>query len=156
MLCHVCFTCLGKKLACQFVTAKSIEIKIEGVMSRVMQKCSGLNSLHTKCTKDCLLDFSTYKETSDVSWKRERDRERVWGQEGMKEKDKKIKNVHVDYKLIYMYIDDFVIYIINYIILVGSRLKVLQCNVLEGKYLHNTWKSINQNNLGVYTVQYFY
>lgn len=42
----------------------------------------------------------------------------------MKEKDKKIKNVYVDYKLIYMYIDDFVIYIINYIILVGSRFKV--------------------------------
>lgn len=93
MLCHVCFTCLGKKLACQFVTIKSIQIKIEWVMSRVMQKCSGLNSLYTKCTKDCLLDLSTYKETSGVSWKkRERDWEREkggWGGREWKEKDKK-------------------------------------------------------------------
>lgn len=146
LLCHVCFTCLGKKLACQFVTAKSIQIKIEWVMSRVMQKCSGLNSLHTKCTKDCLLEFSTYKETNGVSWERERERVGV-----RREWKKKIKIVHVDYRLIYVYIDDFAIYIINYIILVGDlkSFNVMYYLHLEGKYLHNTWKSKNQNLLGV-------
>lgn len=66
--------------------------------------------------------------------------------------------MHVDYRLIYVYIDDFAIYIINYIILVGDlkSFNVMYYLHLEGKYLHNTWKSINQNNLGVYTVEYFY
>lgn len=40
-------------------------------MSRVIQKCSGLNSLHTK---DCLLDFSQTKKQG-VSAERERERE---------------------------------------------------------------------------------
>lgn len=39
-------------------------------MSRVIQKCSGLNSLHTK---DCLLDFSQTKKQG-VSAERERER----------------------------------------------------------------------------------
>lgn len=38
-------------------------------MSRVIQKCSGLNSLHTK---DCLLDFSQTKKQG-VSAERERE-----------------------------------------------------------------------------------
>lgn len=69
-------------------------------MSRVIQKCSGLNSLHTK---DCLLDFSQTKKQG-VSAERERD----WG-EG-EQKGRKRKNVHLDYKGANMH--DFAIYIL--------------------------------------------
>lgn len=51
-------------------------------MSRVIQKCSGLNSLHTK---DCLLDFSQTKKQG-VSAERERERLGEGEQKGRKRK----------------------------------------------------------------------
>lgn len=102
------------------------------VMSRVIQKCSGLDSLHTK---DCLLDFSQTKKQGVSA---ERERERLGGRWTKREKEKicAFRGAIICMTLQYIYI---LYHKLNHL---GLRLIHVYISpliyVLEGKYLTNT------------------